>query len=436
MYPKRMKRFLLSLLVLVTALSCGHKPLPVIHTDDLANAPAEVLSLPATTRDNWQIYQVNLKLYGSAGAFGKVQARLDEIKALGTEILYLMPVYPEGKTKAIGSPYCIRDFKGVNSQYGTLAELKSLVDAAHAKGMKVMFDWVANHTAWDNPWITQHPEWYEHKSDGSIAWPTKDGAWTDVAQLDYGNKELWKAMEDALEYWVKTLDIDGYRCDYAHGVRDDFWKEAIGRLKALKPGFVMLAESDFERMFDDGFDIIFDRAMKSRMRTLYGGGKAEDFFNWYKGDQGKAPAPKTKLFFVTNHDDATEGTPAEQFGSNEAAFSAFVLMSALNGSAMLYGSQEAGYGQKINFFNTMLMDWNASPALTAAYKDALSALARANRSGNFTAYATGSLVLVHYASGSTVAVNTGKSSVTFAPPKGIEGLPAKVVLEAYAYQIW
>ena len=430
------KYLLLPFLALFAAISCGTKPLPVIHTDDIANAPAEVLSLGATSRDNWQIYQVNLKLYGNSGAFGKVQARLDDIKALGTEILYLMPVYPEGKTKAIGSPYCIRDFKGVNSQYGTLEELKALVNAAHGKGMKVMFDWVANHTAWDNPWITGHPEWYEHNAKGEIVCPTKDGTWSDVAQLDYANKELWKAMEDALEYWVKTLDIDGYRCDYAHGVRDDFWKDAIARLKALKPGFIMLAESDFERMFDDGFDIIFDRAMKRQMRTLVGGGKPEDFFNWYKGDQQKAPAPKTKLFFVTNHDDATEGTPAEQFGSDEAALAAYVLMGALNGSAMLYGSQEAGYGQKINFFNTMTMDWNAKPALTAAYKDALQALLKVDRSGAMTAYASGTLVLVHYATGSTVAVNTGKASVTFGPPKGVEGLPAKITLDGYGYQIW
>ena len=141
----------------------------------------ELLSLPATARNHYQIYQVNPKLYGNSGAFGKIQARLDDIKALGTDVFYLMPVYAEGKEKAIGSPYCIKNFKEVNVSYGTLEELKSLVDAAHAKGMKVMFDWVANHTSWDNVWITEHPEWYEHKADGSIAWPTKDGEWKDVA---------------------------------------------------------------------------------------------------------------------------------------------------------------------------------------------------------------------------------------------------------------
>ena len=431
------KTILLSAAVLIlAACGCG-KPqtLPIIHTGDVANAPAELLSLSATPRDNWQIYQVNPKLYGSSGAFGKIQARLDDIQALGTEFLYLMPVYAEGKKNAIGSPYCIQDFKAVNTSYGTLAELKSLVDAAHAKGMKVMFDWVANHTSWDNPWITEHPDWYEHKADGSIAWPTKDGEWKDVAQLDYKNKDLWAAMEDALSYWVTTLGIDGYRCDYAHGVRDDFWKEAIGKLKAQKPGFVMLAESDFERMFDDGFDIIFDRAMKSHMRTLFNGGKASDFVSWYKGDQDKAPAPKTKLFFVTNHDDATEAAPASQFKSKEGALAAYVLMAALNGSAMIYGSQEVGDDKTINFFNAMTMDWSANAVLTKAYRDAMQAMAGVDRTGAAKIYALDALVVVAYPK-SVVAVNAGAGSVSVNLSKVLAGLPEKEEIAGYGFKIW
>ena len=430
------KTIILSAAVLVlAACGCG-KPqtLPIIPTGEVANAPSELVSLAASARDNWQIYQVNPKLYGSSGAFGKIQARLDDIQALGTEFLYLMPVYAEGKKNAIGSPYCIRDFKAVNSSYGTLEELKSLVDAAHAKGMKVMFDWVANHTSWDNPWITDHADWYEHKADGSIAWPTKDGEWKDVAQLDYANKDLWAAMEDALSYWVTTVGIDGYRCDYAHGVRDDFWKDAIAKLKAQKPGFVMLAESDFERMFDDGFDIIFDRAMKSNMRKLFGGGKAADFVSWYKGDLEKTPAPKTKLFFVTNHDDATEAAPAAQFKSKEGALAAYVIMAALNGSAMIYGSQEVGYDKTINFFNTMTMDWSADAVLTKAYREALQALAKVDRSKAVTISALDGLVVVRYGSGSVVAVNTGSASVTANLSK--MGGGEKEVFEGYTFKIW
>ena len=399
----------------------------------------ELLSLPATPRDHYQIYQVNPKLYGNSGAFGKIQSRLDQIKALGTDILYLMPVYSEGREKAIGSPYCIKDFKAVNSSYGTLDQLKALVNAAHEKGMKVMFDWVANHTSWDNVWITEHPEWYEHKADGSIAWPTKDGEWKDVAQLDYSKKELWAGMEEALEYWVTEVGIDGYRCDYAHGVRDDFWKEAIAKLKGIKPGFLMLAESDYERMFNDGFDIIFDRAMKRQVINLVGGGALSNFATWYIGDQDRAPAPKTKLYFITNHDDATTDTPAGQFKSLDGSLAAYVLMAGLNGSSMIYGCQEAGNNKTINFFNTQTFNWDAQPDFTEKYRKALQALAKLDRSGACRLYESGRVLFVHYDKGGLLAVNLSDKNVEASFPEplaGKGGVPAKQTFGAYQFEIW
>ncbi len=395
----------------------------------------EVLSLDGTKRDNWQIYQVNPKLYGTGGVYGKIEARLDEIKALGTEILYLMPVYEEGKVKSVGSPYCIKDYKALNANYGTMQELRSLVDAAHSKGMKVMFDWVANHTAWDNAWISEHPEWYEKDAQGNIVYPTKDGTWTDVALLNYSNTELWSAMEDALTYWVKELGIDGYRCDYAHGVKDAFWKDAISKLKAQYPDLIMLAESDYERMFDDGFDIIFDRAMKSHMISLFKGGKVADFFNWYKSDLAKTPAPKTKLFFITNHDDATENYPAGQFSSSQGGLAAFVLMSSLNGSSMVYGSQETGYSKTINFFQTFTFDWSAGSDIHNAYNQALSALSGLDRSGKMTAWYNGRVIFVSYPNG-LVAVNVDASSATAGLPEVNSSLPSEVTLSGYGCKIW
>ena len=398
----------------------------------------EVALVPGVERENLEIYQVNLKLYGESNAFAKVQERLDEIKELGTDILYLMPVYPEGQEKGKGSPYCVKDYKGVNPAFGSLDDLKALVDAAHSKDMKVMFDWVANHTAWDNPWVKEHPEWYAKDEKGEIVFPTADGAWEDVALLNYENKDLWLAMEDALVYWVTNLSIDGYRCDYAHGVRDEFWKDAIPKLKAVNPDLIMLAESDYERMFDDGFDVIFDRAMKYNVRQLWGGMSPEDFFSWYISDQDKTPAGKDKLFFITNHDDATEAAPAEQFGSSEGGLAAFVLMRALNGSTMLYGSQEAGYGEKINFFNPWEFDWSANAPLHEAYVKALEDLSPLDRSGDMKAYAAGTVVMVQLSNG-LVAVNTAGKKVNFKLPDslaGQNGLPVKTSLEGYGYDIW
>ena len=259
-------------------------------------------------------------------------------------------------------------------------------------------------------------------------------------------------MEDALEYWVKEVGIDGYRCDYAHGVRDDFWKEAIGKLKALKPGFIMLAESDFTRMFDDGFDIIFDRKMKSEMRKVIGStASTKNFFTWYKTDQEAAPAPKTKLFFVTNHDDATEAAPATQFKSNEGALAAYVLMAALNGSSMLYGSQEVGFNKTINFFNTQTMDWTANAALKAKYQEALQALAKVDRSGAMVASdakvdrsgamvasESEGVVYVAYPKalvGVNVSGKAGKASLPKANA-GKNGVPTSQEFGAYEYKIW
>ena len=436
-----MKRYMIKLATLIISISAlmssctkASDDRKIIIGPD-GGTTTQALVLEGTERDNWQIYQVNPKLYGSSGAFGKIEDRLDDIKALGTEILYLMPIYEEGKEKSIGSPYCIRNFKALNTSYGTLAELKSLISAAHSKGMKVMFDWVANHTAWDNVWITEHPEWYEKDANGNIVCPTKDGTWSDVAQLNYSKTELWAAMEDALLYWVDELGIDGYRCDYAHGVKDAFWQEAIGKIKAKYPDFIMLAESDYVRMFSDGFDIIFDRAMKSNMISLFKGGKVADFFSWYKSDLEKTPAPKTKLFFITNHDDATENYPAGQFSSSEGGLAAYVLMSALNGSAMIYGSQETGYSKTINFFKTMNFDWSAGSSLHNAYKEAMSALSKLDRSGKMTAYYNGRVIFISYPKG-LVAVNVDAASASASLPSVNSSLPGEVSLSGYGYRIW
>ena len=192
-------------------------------------------------------------------------------------------------------------------------------------------------------------------------------------------------------------------------------------------------------MFDDGFDIIFDRKMKSEMRKVIGStGSTKSFFTWYKSDQDAAPAPKTKLFFVTNHDDATEGTPATQFKSNEGALAAYVLMAALNGSSMLYGSQEVGYNKTINFFNTQTMDWTANADLKAKYQQALQALAKVDRSGAMVASESEGVVYVAYPK-ALVGVNVSGKACKASLPKanaGKNGVPTSQDFGAYEYKIW
>lgn len=416
---------------------------------EVSDAPVEVtpkklFTMAAQKRDAWSIYQVNPKLYGSSGAFGKIKDRLDDIKALGTDVFYLMPIYQEGSKNSIGSPYCIKDFKAVNTSYGSMEDLKALVDAAHAKGMKVMFDWVANHTAWDCAWITEHKDWYSQDSGGNVLYPTADGEWKDVAQLNYSAAGLSEAMTDALLYWVRELDIDGYRCDYAHGPTgrnagpmDAFWKDAIEALKAEKPGFIMLAESDFAKMYDDGFDIIFSRSAKSRLVQAFGSSSLEGFFSTYKSALEGISAPKCPLFFITNHDDSTENSPVTEFRSREGALAAFTLMRSLNTATMIYGSQEIGFGSTINFFNTLNFTWTDRPEYFAAYKEAMAAVGTFDRSQALTVYCEGKVGIVSYEGGGVLIVNTGSSAANVTIPSGISAsLPSSVSMEPYSFKVY
>ena len=416
-------------ILLAAALLCACTKPADDRNKVVVTPPTELQKLAASTRANYQIYQVNPKLFGSSGQLKGIQNRLDEIKALGTDILYIMPIYPEGKKNAFGSPYCIRDYGSVNPACGSLDDLKALVSAAHAKGMKVMLDWVPNHTAWDHAWITEHPDWYVKNSDGSIISPS---GWNDVAQLDYSSEGLQNAMIAEMKYWIGAADIDGYRCDYAHGVSDAFWKKAIPELRAAKAGFLMLAESDYERLFDDGFDIIYDRGLRSAAIDLVKGGDPKSFVTYYKGSLDKTPAGKTKLHFVTNHDEAAEDSPVNQFRSKDGAFATFALLAALNGSPMIYSSQETGYAKAINFFQVTSVDWNADSALTGRYKSVMSALQSVSRDSACTVYALERIVFVKYEGSVLVGVNLSNGSLTSALPDR----DGEYTFGAYEVKIW
>ena len=178
------------------------------------------------------IYQANPRFFGESDCLKSLTAQLSRISGMGCDILWVMPVYETGELNGIGSPYCVRDFKALNPRYGTSADMKDLVSTARSKGMKVILDWVANHTAWDCAWITEHPDWYVKDAQGNIVSPS---GWSDVAQLDYSNAAVRSAMKDAMAYWVTNYGIDGFRCDYADGVPHDFWRSVIADIRASDP---------------------------------------------------------------------------------------------------------------------------------------------------------------------------------------------------------
>lgn len=223
-----------TLLLAVAFISCSSS-----DDDTSSDSPYTQYGTPfekMPKKEDAIIYQVNIRAFSQAGTLKGVQDRLTQIQELGANVVYLMPVYPVGKVKAsgeLGSPYAVKDYKAVNPDFGTLQDLQTLVEEAHKKNMAVVLDWVANHTAWDNNWITEHPNWYQKDANGNIIIPPGTN-YNDVAQLDFNNAEMKAAMIDAMSYWVYNANIDGFRCDYADFVPQTFWTEAITKLRKIK----------------------------------------------------------------------------------------------------------------------------------------------------------------------------------------------------------
>lgn len=311
-------------------------------------------------------YQANPRFFGDNECLKALTAQLPRIADMGTDILWVMPINEPGELKAFGSPYCVKNFTNVNPRYGTLADLKALVDDAHARGMLVILDWVANHTSWDNPWVEAHPDWYVHDANGEIISPS---GWTDVAQLNFSNPEARAAMTDAMKYWVEEAGIDGYRCDYADGVPHDYWQELISALRSINPEIIMLAESSKTEFYADGFDMIYDWSSAPTISDAFKGGRPASVVAEAKDALAKVPdqAGKSILRYVFNHDVAAENDVDKMYGSRKALPAAYVCASMLNGTPLVYSSMDVeNLSGKLSFFNYKKMTF--SDELTATYK--------------------------------------------------------------------
>ena len=221
---------------------------------------------------NATIYQVNVRQFTAEGTFAAAEKHLARIKALNVDVVWLMPIHPIGEKNrkgVLGSPYSVRDYLGVNPEFGSLTDLKHFVAAAHALGLHVILDWVANHTAWDNPLVAQHPDWYQRDWKGEFR-PTPWFDWTDIINLDYHSPGLRQYMTDALKYWVREADIDGYRCDVAGFVPLDFWNNARRELDAIKPVF-LLAEAQTRDLHAEAFDATYAWGWYEAMHNVAAG---------------------------------------------------------------------------------------------------------------------------------------------------------------------
>jgi glycosidase len=298
--------------------------LSLLYTAVLHSQNHVSFNLPPDWSYNKTIYEVNTRQFTGEGTFKAFEKHLPRLKEMGVGILWLMPIHPIGEKNRkgkLGSYYSVKDYKAVNSEFGTLKEFKVLVDKIHKMGMYIIIDWVANHTAWDNNWMIEHPEYYTQDSLGNFIPPVPD--WSDVADLNYDNKELWAVMINALTFWVKEYDIDGYRCDVAGMVPIEFWIEARKELDKIKPVF-MLAEWDTPEMHK-AFDMTYDWGTHKLMNAIAKGEKnAEAMLNNLNEDKNSYPKNAFRMQFTSNHDENTwNGTVLERLGSAAETFAVF-----------------------------------------------------------------------------------------------------------------
>ena len=358
-------------------------PAPVQYGPPFAGVPE---------RQDAAIYQVNLRAFSPGGNFAGVTARLDSIRALGVNVLYLMPIYPVGTVKSVNSPYCVKDYLAVNPEFGTLTDLRALVDGAHARNMAVMLDWVANHTSWDHAWITDHPDWYLRNSAGTILSPPNTN-YLDVAQLNFSSAPMRLAMIAALKSWVYTANVDGFRCDYADAPPTDFWQQAVDTLRHVRTHrLLLLAEGTRTSHFTTGFDYTFGFGFYHTLLSVFRGGAATNLDALNTSEYVGATGSQQVVRYTTNHDvNGSDGTPVALFGGNAGAMSAFAIAACYKGVPMVYNGQEAGMTTPITFpFTSVKVQWGAHLDVTREYQRLLAARAgsAALRSGVPVSYST------------------------------------------------
>lgn len=312
---------------------------------------------------NANIYEVNLRQFTPQGTFAAFEAHLPRLRDMGVDILWLMPVQPIGaknRKGTLGSYYSVRDYLAVNPEFGTLDDFKQLVRAAHAAGMRLIIDWVANHTAWDHVWVDAHPDWYLKDAQDQIHSYVYDNGrelehWTDVVGLDYRQRAVWDAMIAALKFWVVETGIDGYRCDVAGLVPIPFWERVRAELDAIKPVFMLAEWSTAE--LHNAFDMTYDWSLHDVLRKVAKGeGDAGDLAAYVKTAATTFPRDAYRMTFTNNHDkNAWEGYDGELFGAGFKAFA--VLAATLPGMPLVYGGQESVLDRRLAFFEKDTIDW-------------------------------------------------------------------------------
>ena len=426
-----MKKLLLSLTILSLLAAC--RP--------AKEAKTETFELPAV--DDIAMYQVNPRVFAPDNSLNAVAARIDSIRDLGVNIMWVMPIYPIGIEKGKNSPYCISDYKAIAPEFGTIDDFKNLAKVCHEHGMGIILDWVANHTAWDHPWVKEHPDWYTRDAQTDTIICPQPWNWEDVADLNYDNKDMREAMIDAMKFWIVEVGIDGFRCDVADGVPADFWKDAIDQLRAAAGNrkILMLAEGkNVDNFTIGGFDMNYGWDYKDELVKVFKGAPASDLIKADKAEYDSLPAGKVKLRFTTNHDHSTEATPCVEFTNDRGAMAAYVASIFPHGGALIYSSQEVGYPEPINFFKYVPVDWTAKPRI---YKEYRRLIAMYNdhpalRKGKMTAWPDNDVLIFEKADDSErylILVNVRNETKTINLPEEWKKLGDSINLEPFEYCI-
>ncbi len=322
----------------------------------------DIAALPSWAKEA-NIYEVNIRQYTPEGTFNAFSKHLDRLQKMGVDILWLMPVFPIGQKKKkgeVGSPYAVADYEKVNPDYGSMADFDAMVKKAHSLGMKVILDWVPNHTAWDNPWITAHPEWYTMNGD-TITHPRNEKGeptdWYDVADLNYDNKDMRAAMIDALGFWIRKHSVDGYRCDVAFFVPDDFWVDVSAALRQVKSDVFLLAESEHPENRNSGsFHMSYSWSFHHIINDIAKGKKgAKDVYKYLEEDAKKF-SKGFHMNFTSNHDENSwNGTVFERMGEAHKCLAALTFV--MEGMPLVYGGQEAPLKHRLSFFGKDEIKW-------------------------------------------------------------------------------
>jgi len=346
-----MKKIILLSVTLAILLSCGNQKDNQQAADSSGSGHPEWVY-------NAVIYEVNIRQYTPEGTFRAFSEQLPRLKELGVDVLWLMPVQPIGEKDrkgSLGSYYSIRDYTGVNSEFGTLDDFRMLVQEAREMGMKVILDWVANHTSRDAVWVEAHPDWYVRDSLGNLNIMYD---WTDIARVDYTKPEMRAAMIEAMMFWVREADIDGFRCDVAGEIPTDFWEVAKDSLTALKPGLFLLAEAEKPELNESVFDAFYAWDFHHRMNLVAQGKEDADSLRHSLDRMMDRFSPNAiPMFFTSNHDENSwSGTEFERMG--DAARSFAVLTYMLPGMPLMYSGQEVGLDHRLAFFEKDSINWD------------------------------------------------------------------------------